>query len=258
MALIFGEEAIELLGKKHVAIFGAGGVGGYVIEALARSGIGTFTIVDDDRVCLSNLNRQILATRNTVGKLKVDVAEERIKSINPDAIVHKKKVFYLPETASEFDFTQYDYVIDCIDTVTGKLKLIEEAISCNTLVISSMGTGNKVDPTKLKVCDIYETENDPLARVMRRELRKRNVKSLKVVTSTEPAIKPIEDKDSCRNNCICPPETKNICTIRKQVPGSTAFVPSVAGLIIASEVVKDLTGFTAKGRTKMQGNGLLL
>lgn len=242
--LLLGAEGMERLRRARVAVFGIGGVGGYTVEALARSGVGTLDLIDDDRVCLTNVNRQILATRKTVGQFKVDVAEQRILEINPKAAVHTYKTFYTPETAGQFDFAQYDYVVDAIDTVTGKLALVEQAQAAGVPIISCMGAGNKMDPTAFRVADIYETSVCPLARVMRRELKRRGVKHLKVVYSTEPAMAPIEDMSiSCRTHCICPPGTARKCTQRRQVPGSNAFVPPVAGLIIAAEVVKDLSGF---------------
>ena len=214
------------------------------MEALARSGIGTLDLIDDDRVCLTNLNRQILATRKTVGQYKVDVAEQRIREINPNAVVHTYKTFYAPQTAEQFDFSQFDYVVDAIDTVTAKLKLVEQAQKAGVPIISCMGAGNKVDPTAFEVADIYKTSVCPLARIMRRELRKRGIQKLKVVYSKEPAITPIEDMSiSCRTHCICPPGTARKCTQRRQVPGSNAFVPAAAGLVLAGEVVKDLTCF---------------
>lgn len=241
--LLFGADGMEKLFHARVAVFGIGGVGGYTVEALARSGIGALDLIDDDKVCLTNLNRQILATRKTVGQYKVDVAEQRILEINPDAAVHTYKTFYTPQTAGQFDFTQYDYVVDAIDTVTGKLALVEQAQKAGVPIISCMGAGNKVDPTAFEVTDIYKTSMCPLARIMRQELRKRGVKKLKVVYSKEPAMTPIDDMTiSCRTHCICPPGTARKCTQRRQVPGSNAFVPSVAGLIIAGEVVKDLSG----------------
>lgn len=239
--LLFGEEGMEKLYHARVAVFGIGGVGGYTVEALARSGIGTLDLIDDDRVCLTNLNRQIYATRKTVAQYKVDVAQQRILEINPKAVVHTYKTFYTPETAAQFDFTQYDYVVDAIDTVTGKLELVMQAKKAGTPIISCMGAGNKVDPTAFEVADIYKTSVCPLAKVMRRELKKRGVKHLKVVYSKEQPIRPVEDMEiSCRQNCICPPGTKRTCTVRRDIPGSNAFVPSTAGLIIAGEVVKDL------------------
>ncbi len=242
--LLFGAEGMERLYQARVAVFGIGGVGGYTVEALARSGIGTLDLIDDDRVCLTNLNRQIFATRKTVGNYKVDVARERILEINPNAVVHTYKTFYAPQTAEQFDFSQYDYVVDAIDTVTGKLGLVEQAQKAGVPIISSMGAGNKMDPAAFEVADIYETSVCPLARIMRRELKKRGVKKLKVVYSKEPAMTPIDDMTiSCRTHCICPPGTARKCTQRRQVPGSNAFVPSVVGLIIAGEVVKDLSRF---------------
>lgn len=235
---------MERLYHARVAVFGIGGVGGYTVEALARSGIGTLDLIDDDRVCLTNLNRQILATRKTVGQYKVDVAEQRIREINPNAFVHTYKTFYAPQTAEQFDFSQFDYVVDAIDTVTAKLKLVEQAQKAGVPIISCMGAGNKVDPTAFEVADIYKTSVCPLARIMRRELRKRGIQKLKVVYSKEPAITPIEDMSiSCRTHCICPPGTARKCTQRRQVPGSNAFVPAAAGLVLAGEVVKDLTCF---------------
>lgn len=239
--LLFGEEAMKKLAGCRVAVFGIGGVGGYTVEALVRSGIGTIDIIDDDKVCLTNINRQIYATTSTIGKYKVDVAEERIKDINPKIVVNKYKMFYTPETSGEFDFTQYDYVVDAIDTVTGKIELVMKANEAGVPIISSMGAGNKLDPTAFEVADIYKTSVCPLARVMRTELRKRGVKSLKVVYSKEKPITPIEDMSiSCRAHCVCPPGTARKCTERRQIPGSNAFVPSVVGLIVAGEVIKEL------------------
>ncbi len=243
--LIFGKDNMEVLKNSRVAVFGVGGVGGYAVEALARSGVGTLDLIDDDKVCLTNLNRQILALRSTVGKYKVDVAKDRILDINPAAVVNTYKTFYMPETSDQFDFTQYDYVIDAIDTVTGKIELIMKAQEAGTPIISSMGAGNKVNPAAFEVADIYKTSVCPLAKVMRRELKKRGVKHLKVVYSKEMPIKPDDDDEqSCRTHCICPPGTARKCTVRRDIPGSTAFVPSVAGLIIAGEVVKDILHFS--------------
>jgi len=240
--LLLGKSAMERLTECRVAVFGIGGVGGYVCEALARSGVGGFDLIDDDKICLTNINRQIIATRKTVGKYKADVMKERILEINPTAQVDIHKCFFLPENAADFPFAQYDYVVDAIDTVTAKIALVLQCQNTGTPIISSMGAGNKLDPAAFRVADIYETRVDPLARVMRRELKKRGVKSLKVVYSEEPPIRPIEDMAiSCRAHCICPPGTKRHCTDRRDIPGSTAFVPSVAGLIIAGEVIKDLT-----------------
>lgn len=241
--LLFGKEAMEKLANARVAVFGVGGVGGYTVEALARSGVGTFDIIDDDKVCLTNINRQIIATRKTVGKYKVEVMKERILEINPKAVVHTHQCFYTPETADQFDFSQYSYVVDAIDTVTGKIELVMRAQAAGVPIMSSMGAGNKLDPTKFEVADIYKTSVCPLAKVMRRELKARRVKKLKVVYSKELVKKPIEDMSiSCRSNCICPPGAERKCTDKRQIPGSTAFVPSVAGLIIAGEVIKDITG----------------
>ena len=241
--LLLGQEGMEKLFQARVAVFGIGGVGGYTVEALARSGVGTLDLIDDDKICLTNLNRQIFATRKTVGQYKVDIAQQRILEINPKAVVHTYKTFYAPQTAELFDFSQYDYVVDAIDTVTGKLELVVQAEKAGVPIISSMGAGNKMDPTAFEVADIYETSVCPLARVMRKELKKRGIKKLKVVYSKEPPMTPIDDMAiSCRTNCICPPGTARKCTQRRQVPGSNAFVPSVVGLIIAGEVVKDLTG----------------
>ena len=217
--LIFGAENMDKLQKSRVAVFGVGGVGGYTVEALARSGVGTLDLIDNDKVCLSNINRQIIATRSTVGKYKVDVAKERILDINPDAKVNIYKTFYLPETKEQFHFEDYDYVVDAIDTVTGKIQLVLQAQEAGTPIISSMGAGNKINPSQFEVADIYKTSVCPLAKVMRRELKKRGVKKLKVVYSKEKPIKNSED-----------------------VPGSNAFVPSTVGLIIASEVIKDILG----------------
>lgn len=239
--LLLGKEAMERLENSRVAVFGVGGVGGYVCEALVRSGVGAFDLIDDDKVCLTNLNRQIIATRKTVGKYKVDVMKERILEINPKADVRIHKTFFLPENADEFPFEEYDYVVDAVDTVTAKLELVMKAKKKNIPIISSMGAGNKLDASAFKVADIYKTKVCPLAKVMRRELKKRGIKKLKVVYSEEQPIRPIEDMSiSCRTNCICPPGAKHKCTERRNIPGSTAFVPSVAGLIIAGEVIKDL------------------
>lgn len=240
--LLLGKDNMDRLAEAKVAIFGIGGVGGYVAEALARSGVGSFVLVDDDKVCLTNLNRQIIATRKTVGKYKAEVMRDRILEINPDAEVEVRKCFYLPENADEFDFNEYSYVVDAVDTVTAKLEIIMRAKECGVPVISSMGAGNKIDPTKFQVADIYKTSMCPLAKVMRRELKKRGVKKLKVVYSTEKPTRPLDDMSvSCRTNCICPPGVAHKCTERRDIPGSVAFVPSVVGLIIAGEVVKDLT-----------------
>lgn len=240
--LLLGHDNMEKLKNARVAVFGIGGVGGFTVEALARSGVGTLDLIDDDKVCLTNINRQIIATRKTIGQYKVDAAKERVLDINPDAVVNTYKTFFVPDTADEFDFASYDYVVDAIDTVTGKIMLVEAAQKAGTPIISSMGAGNKLDPTAFEVADIYKTSVCPLAKVMRRELKKRGIKKLKVVYSKEKALTPIDEtENSCRSHCICPPGSARTCTQRRQVPGSTAFVPAVVGLIIAGEVIKDLT-----------------
>jgi tRNA A37 threonylcarbamoyladenosine dehydratase len=228
--LLYGEAAMKKLKASRVAVFGVGGVGGYVVEALARSGVGALDLIDNDKVCESNINRQIIATRKTIGQYKVDAAKERVLDINPDCIVREYKVFFLPETEDQFDFTEYDYVVDAIDTVTGKLSIIEKAKKANVPVISAMGAGNKVNPSMFEVADIYETSVCPLAKVMRKELKKRGIESLKVVYSKEEPIKPAESAENIDKD-----------TKRRSIPGSTAFTPSVAGLIIAGEIVNDLT-----------------
>ena len=241
--LVFGKEAMDRLKGSRVAVFGVGGVGGYTVEALARSGVGAIDIIDNDKVCLTNINRQIIATGKTVGKYKVDVAKERIEEINPDCKVTASRTFYMPETADQFDFTKYDYVVDAIDTVTGKIALIENAKKAGTPIISSMGAGNKVDPTAFEVADIYKTSVCPLARVMRYELKRRGIKKLKVVYSKEKPIPPVADEDpNGENGCL---SMADKVAGKRQVPGSTAFVPSVAGLIIAGEVIKDIIGYKA-------------
>lgn len=222
--LLLGEEAMERLKRARVAVFGIGGVGGYVCEALVRSGIGAFDLIDDDQVCLSNLNRQIIATHETIGRYKVDVMKERMLSINPDVSVRVYPCFFLPENADRFPFEEYDYVVDAVDTVTAKLEIVTRAKALHIPVISAMGAGNKLDPCGFQVCDIYETSMDPLARVMRRELKKRNVDSLKVVFSKE---QPKTHEESFPH--------------RRVTPGSTSFVPAVCGLILAGEVIKELS-----------------
>lgn len=241
--LLLGKEAMDKLAASKVAVFGIGGVGGYVCEALVRSGIGAFDLIDDDKVCLTNLNRQIIATRRTVGKYKTEVMKERILEINPDADVQIHSCFFLPENADTFPFGEYDYIVDAVDTVTAKIALVMKAQESDVPIISSMGAGNKLDGSQFRVADIYQTKMCPLAKVMRRELKKRGVPKLKVVYSEEKPTRPFEDMSiSCRTNCICPPGAKRKCTERRDIPGSVAFVPSVAGLIIAGEVVKDLCG----------------
>lgn len=241
--LLLGEEAMDRLKNTRIAVFGVGGVGGFVCEALVRSGVGAFDLIDDDKVCLTNLNRQIIATRKTVGKYKAEVMRDRMIEINPDVDVRIHKRFFLPENADEFPFSEYDYVVDAVDTVTAKIELVMKCQKEGIPIISSMGAGNKLEASAFKVADIYKTKMCPLAKVMRRELKKRGVKKLKVVYSEEKPTRPIEDMSiSCRTNCICPPGAEHKCTERRDIPGSVAFVPSVAGLIIAGEVVKDLTG----------------
>ena len=213
--LLLGKEGMDALAGAKVAIFGIGGVGGYVVEALARSGVGSFVIVDDDKVCLTNINRQIIATRKTIGKYKVEVMRDRILEINPDAQVEMRQCFYLPENAHEFDFSEYSYVVDAVDTVTAKIEIIMRAQAAGVPVISCMGAGNKLDPTQFHVADIYKTTMCPLAKVMRHELKKRGVKKLKVVYSTEKPVRPLEDmSESCRSHCVCPPGTEHKCTER--------------------------------------------
>ena len=226
--ILLGAEAVEKLQKSRVAVFGIGGVGGYTVEALARCGIGQLDLIDSDTVSVSNINRQILATHSSVGRLKVDVAKDRILDINPDCVVRTSPIFYLPETAAEFDFTQYDYIVDAIDTVTGKLQLVERAVAAGTPIICSMGTGNKLDPAAFMVSDISKTSMCPLARIIRKELKKRGISHLKVVYSQEEALTPDVDPEELARSG------------KRQIPGSVAFVPGAAGLILAGEVVKDL------------------
>lgn len=221
--LVLGKDALHKLNKSHVIVFGLGGVGSYAVEALVRSGLGKITIVDNDKVCLSNLNRQLIALQSTIGLDKVDATEKRIMDINPQCVVTKLKMFYLPETADQIDLSVYNYIVDCIDTVTAKLELAVRAKKVGVPIISSMGTGNKTHPELLRVSDISKTIVCPLARVMRRELSQRGIKHLKCVFSTEEPVK-----------------TESVMDGKKRVPGSTAFVPSVAGLLIASEVIRDL------------------
>lgn len=237
--LLVGSDGIEKLKNSRVAVFGIGGVGGYVVEALARSGVGTLDLIDNDKVCLTNLNRQIIATHSTIGEYKVDVAKKRVLDINPAAVVNTYQTFFMPETAAGFDFKAYDYVVDAIDTVTGKIQLVMQADAANTPIISSMGAGNKMDPTAFRVADIYRTSVCPLAKVMRRELKNRGIQRLKVVYSEEVPVVP-------RGEEAVFEETGQSDTgaRKKRIPGSNAFVPSVAGLIIAGEVVNDILGRT--------------
>lgn len=226
--MLLGTEALERLQKARVAVFGIGGVGGYTVEALARSGVGQLDLIDSDSVSVSNINRQILATHSTVGMLKVDAAKKRVLDINPDCVVRTHAVFYTPETADQFDFTQYDYIVDAIDTVTGKLALVERATAAGTPIICSMGTGNKLDASAFEVADISKTSMCPLARVMRKELGKRGIKHLKVVYSKEEALTPTGWEEEAA------------ALGKRQIPGSVAFVPGAAGLILAGEVIKDI------------------
>ena len=221
--LLIGKEGVNKLQSCRVAVFGVGGVGGYVVEALVRSGVGSIDIIDNDKVHITNLNRQIIATHSTLGRYKVDVAEERIKDINPNCKVTKYNTFFTPETSSEFDFSQYDYVVDAIDTVSGKIELVMKCNEVSVPIISSMGAGNKMHPERFEISDIYKTSVCPLAKVMRQELKKRKIKKLKVVYSKEPPIKPILNNST-----------------GKRAPGSNSFVPSAVGLIIAGEVIRDL------------------
>lgn len=242
--LLIGSDGLNKLRGSKVAIFGIGGVGTYTVEGLVRCGVGKFVLVDDDCICLTNINRQLHATRKTVGKPKVEVMRDRILEINPKAEVTIYQKFYMPEIADEMIHDDYDYIVDAIDTVTAKIDLIERAKKKGIPIISAMGAGNKMDPTRFEVADIFETSICPLSKVMRKELRKREIDSLKVVYSKEEPIKPVEtETSSCSSSCICPKGTTRKCTIRHQIPGSISFVPSVVGLIIAGEVVKDLIGY---------------
>ena len=241
--MLLGGAAMERLSRARVAVFGVGGVGGFAAEALVRSGLGAIDLIDDDRVCLTNLNRQIIALRSTVGKHKADAMADRLRDINPNARITAHKLFYMPDTAEQIDLAQYDYVVDAVDTVTAKLELITRCKALGVPIICALGAGNKLDPTMLRVADLFETSVCPLARVLRREVRRRGIDRLKVVFSTEPPMRPQEDEEnSCATHCICPPGTTRKCTARRDIPGSTAFVPPAMGLIIAREVVCDLTG----------------
>lgn len=242
--LLIGKEAVRKLAQSKVAIFGIGGVGSFAVEGLVRSGVGKLVLIDDDCICLTNINRQLHATRKTVGKPKVEVMKDRILDINPKAEVTTHQTFYMPGRATELITSDYDYIIDAIDTVTAKIDLIINAKQMNIPIISCMGAGNKLDPSKFEIADIYDTSVCPLAKVMRKELRKRGITDLKVIYSKETPVKPQENEDtSCLVNCICPKGSARTCTVRRQIPGSIAFVPSVAGLLLASEVVRDLIRF---------------
>ncbi len=236
LELLYGKKALETLKHKRIAVFGVGGVGGYVIEALARSAVGEIDVIDNDVFAPSNLNRQILATISSIGRNKVDVAEERIHSINPECIVRKHPHFYLPSDPGDIDFSKFDYIIDAIDTVSAKIDIIAKAKELGIPIISCMGCGNRLDPTKLRIADIYETSMDPLSKLIRRECRKRGISSLRVVYSEEEVIKPIRPVSQ-----IPPDQEKK--KRRKDTPGSTSFVPSVAGLFIASVVVNELSAY---------------
>jgi len=239
--LLLGKDGMQALKNSRVAVFGIGGVGSFAAEAIARAGVGSIDVFDDDKVCLTNINRQLIALHSTIGKQKVEVMRERILDINPRCVVTAHACFYSAETADSVDLAVYDYIIDAIDTVSCKLLLIERATAAGVPVISCMGAGNKLDPTRLEVADIYKTSVCPLARVMRKELKARGIPKLKVVYSREEAIKPVEDlEQSCKTGCVCPPGTKRKCTARRTVPGSVSFVPPVAGYILAGEVVKDI------------------
>jgi len=239
--ILLGQSAMEALAGARVAVFGVGGVGSFAAEAIARAGIGAIDLFDDDKVCLTNINRQLIALHSTIGQKKVEVMRARILDINPRCRVNAFECFYGAETADQFDLCEYDYIIDAIDTVSSKLLLIERAYAAGIPIISCMGAGNKLDPTRLEVADIYKTSVCPLARVMRKELKARGIPALKVVYSREEAIKPTEDMSiSCKTNCVCPPGTKRKCTVRRQVPGSVSFVPPVAGFILAGEVIQDI------------------
>jgi len=239
--LMFNKDGMARLFASKVAVFGIGGVGGYAVEALVRSGVGTLDLFDDDKICLTNLNRQLHATHSTIGLYKVDVAAERALEINPDVVVHPHRLFYLPESSGQVDLSVYDYVIDAIDTVSGKIELIMQAKKHNVSIICSMGAGNKINASAFEVADIYDTSICPLAKVMRHELRKRSVDRLKVVYSKEQPMAPLDDLSaSCNANCVCPPGTARKCTKRRQIPGSNAFVPAAVGLIVAGEVICDL------------------
>lgn len=239
--LLFGKPAINTLMGSRVAVFGIGGVGGYVVEVLARSGVGELDIFDDDRVCLTNVNRQIYALISTVGQHKVDVAEKRIHDINPRCIVNKYQMFYLPSNADDIDLSVYDYVVDCIDTVSAKIELVKRCHKLHIPIISCMGAANKMDATAFKVADIKKTKMDPLAKVIRKKLKELHIPKLKVVYSEEQPLKPFDDEEiSCRFHCICPNKDMRKCTDRRNIPASNAFVPAAAGLIVGGEVVKDL------------------
>lgn len=242
--MILGTDSTATLAAKTVAVFGIGGVGSYAVEALARAGIGRFVIVDDDTVCLTNINRQAIALHSTIGRPKVDVARERILDINPAASVDARRCFYGKDTVDSFDYRSFSYMIDCIDTVSSKILLAEKAHEHGVPLISSMGTGNKLDPLRFEFADIADTSVCPLARVMRRELRKRGIPRLTVLYSREEPLSPISGESACATGCICPPGSARSCATRRQVPGSVSFVPPAAGIMLAGRVVKDLLGLS--------------
>ena len=239
--LLLGKPALDTLRRSRVAVFGIGGVGSFTVEALARAGVGRFLLVDDDLVCLTNLNRQLIALHSTVGRPKVEVMAERVRDINPDAEVETFKTFYLPENADTFDLSRCDYIVDAVDTVSAKVELAVRAGQAGIPIISCMGAGNKLDPTRFEVADLFETSVCPLCKVMRKEVKRRGVERLKVVYSKEEPLVPVETEAiSCRHHCVCPKGATRTCTVRHRVPGSVSFVPSVAGLIIAGEVIRGL------------------
>ncbi len=240
---LLGKPALETLRKSRVAVFGIGGVGSFTVEALARAGVGHFLLVDDDLVCLTNLNRQLIALHSTLGRPKVEVMAERVRDINPQADVETLQAFYLPENADRFDLSRFDYVVDAVDTVSAKVELAVRAHRAGVRIVSCMGAGNKLDPTRFEVADIAETSVCPLCKVMRKELKKRGLAALTVVYSKELPAVPVEtEATSCRHNCVCPKGSPRTCTVRRRIPGSVSFVPPVAGLILAGEVVRGLTG----------------
>ncbi|GHV03397.1 tRNA threonylcarbamoyladenosine dehydratase [Clostridia bacterium] len=249
--LLFGRTGMERLAAARVAVFGIGGVGGYTAEALARSGVGALDLFDDDRICITNLNRQIFATRKTVGQYKTEAAAARLLEINPDLKITEHRLFYTPKNADTVDLAVYGSIADAVDTVSAKIELVLRAQAANVPIVSCMGAGNKLDASAFRADDIYNTSVCPLAKVMRSELRKRGVKALRVVYSREEPLKPIEDGElNCKNHCVCPPETKRTCAARRQIPGSNAYVPAAAGLIMAGEIVSNMLKSVDRGRTE--------